>query len=222
LTSFNSWEQAFIEQAGAGNVSDQATAIFEQLRTAFGYKRKELSFACEGAQASIKTRDFDVNLALRQDSTAADQYVLCTEVAAFRRPEVVVEPSFLQLFAKYCDQVVIQLKKRLDIAAKIDEIEEYNSADFKLEYDPECTRFTLYRCESGIVIDGRVDRISFSLPGKRDLGSLIRHAHQAVAQLAEGKIMLGIPVDDRQPWDGPPGPSQWIRLSGTGPETHPT
>jgi len=193
LTTHNSWEQAFVEKAGADEVNRQATELFEQIRNSFGYKRKELSFACEGSQASIKTRDFDVNLALTQDRDAADCYVLRTEVAAFRRPAVVADESFLQIFSRYCDRVIVELKVRLDIQTKIDEIEELESDSLTLAYDPAGTTFTLQIRETGIVIEATADRMIFSLLGKRDLGLLIGHTHRAVAQLARDSIALGIP-----------------------------
>lgn len=196
LTTHNSWEQAFVEKAGAEEVSRQATELFEQIRNSFGYKRKELSFACEGSQASIKTRDFDVNLALTQDRDAADYYVLRTEVAAFRRPAIVDDESFLQIFSRYCDRVIVELKARLDVQAKIDEIEGLESDSLSLAYDPAGTTFTLQMRETGIVIEATADRMIFSMLGKRDLGLLISHTHRAVAQLARDSIALGIPEGD--------------------------
>ena len=193
LATHNSWEQAFVEKAGESEVSQQATELFEQIRRSFGYKRKELSFACEGSQASIKTRDFDVNLALTQDTHAADCYVLRTEVAAFRRPAVVDDEMFLQIFSQYCDRVVVELKASVDIQAKIDEIEELESPQLSLTYDPAGTTFTLQMRETGIVIEATADRMIFSLTGKRDLAQLVRHTHRAVAQLARDHIALGLP-----------------------------
>ncbi len=71
----------------------------DRIRRGFGYKRKEFEFTNDGAVASIKTPDFDLNVTLTQDPEDAERYLLRTEAVSFRRPEVVEEPPFLETFA---------------------------------------------------------------------------------------------------------------------------
>ena len=198
LSTHNSWEQNFVETSGESEVTDLVTEIYEKVRTSLGYKRRDISFANAGSSATINTPDFDVNVSLTQDPNDADEYVLKTEVASFRRPEVIDDPSFLKIFNKYCDSVVIELESNLDLKEKIDEIEEIEKLAKGLNYDPECTEFTLQLPDSGIVLYATSDRMVFSLLGHGDLKLLIGNTHKAVSQLAGVSVTLGLP-DNTKP-----------------------
>lgn len=195
LSTHSQWEQNFVKTSGETEVKNQATEIFDKVkvRSLFGYKRKDLIFANDGSSATIKTPDFDVNISLSQHPVEADKYVLKTEVASFRRPEIINDVNFLKTFTKYCDSVVIELASELDIEAKIDEIEDVKPLAAGLEYDAECTEFTLRLPDSGIVLHATSSRIVFSLDTRGDLETLIRNTHMAVDQLAGNGVTLGLP-----------------------------
>jgi hypothetical protein len=113
----------FIRKYGQKEVEDQATQIHNELKAAFGYARKDITYACDDGHASIKTPDFDVDVSIGQDSEDAGGYVISTEVSVFRRPEVVSEDRFSKVFSTYCDSIVIGLSERMDLESKIDDIE---------------------------------------------------------------------------------------------------
>lgn len=192
LTSHNDWERDFVEQAGAAEVTAHATDIFEQLRESFRYKRKDLSFTNIASTASIKGPDFDVNISLYQDPDDAEKYLLSTEVRSIRNPAVIDDPNFLAIFTKYCKRIVFELDSNLDIESKIDDIEEIEAMAKHLDYDPECTEFTLRLPNPGIVIHATVDRIVFALDSQGDLKLLLGNAQKAFAQLAGNHINLGL------------------------------
>ena len=192
LGNHNDWERDFVEKAGAAEVTAQATEIFEQLRELFRYKRKDLSFTNIASTASIKCPDFDVNISLSQDPEDADIYLLSTEVRSFRNPTVIDDPNFLAIFTKYCKRVVFELDANLDLESKIDDIEEIDSLAKHLDYDPECTEFTLRLPGSGIVIYASGNQMVFSLDSVGDLKLLLGNTQKAFAQLAGDSINLGL------------------------------
>lgn len=192
LSTHSQWEQRFVENSGAIEVVKQATEIFEKIRSSFGYKRKDLDFSNDGSSATIKTPDFDVNVTLAQHPAAADDYVLKTEVAAFRRPDVIKDVNFLEIFTHYCDSVVIELTSELDLKAKIDQIEDIEFLADGLDYDPDCTEFTLRIPGLGIVLYATSSKIIFSLIGQGDLEKLIEDTQNAVARLAGVSVTLGL------------------------------
>lgn len=193
LKSHSTWEQNFVESAGESEVRDQATAIHDAIRNGFGYKRKDITFTIDKGSASIKTPDFDVNVTLTQDPDDAEQYIFLTEVTTFRRPAVIQEPEFLKIFTRYCDTIVIDLGTSLDLEAKIDEIEAIQALSPGLDYEPDCTEFTLLLANLGILIRATADRLTFSLTGRGDLGDLINYTQAAFAQLGGSNITLGLP-----------------------------
>ena len=192
LAMHNDWERDFVEKAGSGEVSAHATEIFEQLRESFRYKRKDLSFTNIASTASIKGPDFDVNISLSQDPDDAEKYLLTTEVRSFRNTTVIDDPNFLTIFTKYCKRIVFELDANLDLESKIDDIEENDALAEHLDYDPECSEFTLRLPEPGIVIYATVDRMVFSLDSPGDLKLLLGNTQKAFTQLAGNSINLGL------------------------------
>ncbi len=192
LSTHNRWEQNFVETAGAKEVEGLGAELFEKIRKAFPFKRKDIDFQKGGSSASIKTPYFDVNLSLAQDPHAPDQYVLTTEVAAFRKPEIITDPAFLGLFNRHCDTVVMDLGTRLDLEAKIDEIEEVDALAGCLDYDTDCTQFTLRLPGSGVVLHATAERMRFSHVQQGDLTMLITNIQSALTQLAGANVHLAI------------------------------
>ncbi len=192
LATHNDWERDFVEKAGSGEVSAHATEIFEKLRESFRYKRKDLSFTNITSTASIKGPDFDVNISLSQDPDDAEKYLLTTEVRSFRNSTVIDDPNFIAIFTKYCKKIVFELDANLDLESKIDDIEENDALAEHLDYDPECTEFTLRLPEPGIVIHATGDRMVFTLDSQGDLKLLLGNTQKAFAQLAGSSINLGL------------------------------
>ena len=81
----------------------------------------------------------------------------------------------------------------LDIEAKIDEIEEVESLVNSIEYDPDCTEFSLRLPGTGIVIHATGDKIVFTLDHNGDLKTLLGKTRNALSQLAGANITLGLP-----------------------------
>lgn len=192
LSTHNDWERDFVEKAGAAEVTAQATEIFEKLREMFRYKRKDLSFTNVASTASIKGPDFDVNICLIQDPDDAERYLLSTEVRSFRNAEAIDDPRFLGIFSKYCKRVVFELAVNLELESKIDDIEEIECLASNLEYDPECTEFTLRMPEAGISIYATETQLVFSLDGPGDLKLLLDNTQKAFSQLSGNRINLGL------------------------------
>lgn len=193
LSTHNRWEQNFVEEAGAKEVEDLGAQLFEKIRRAFPFKRKDIDFQKGGSSASIKTPYFDVNVSLAQDAEAADQYVLTTEVSAFRRPEIVTDPAFLALFNLHCDTVVMDFGSKLELEARIDEIEDVDALAGCLDYDTDCTEFTLRLPGSGVVLHATADRMRFSHAQQGDLTMLIANIQTALTQLAGANVQLALP-----------------------------
>lgn len=193
LGKLDDWEQKFVERCGAGEVEQLATSLHDRIRRGFGYKRKELEFSNDGAVASIKTPDFDLNVTLMQDPEDGERYLLRTEAVSFRRPEIVEEAAFLETFAADFQKVVIELNAGYDLEEKIDEIEDQDEFAKQLDYDPNCTYFTLRMPGINVVLHATTEQLVFALLNAAPLTQLIANTLQAMSRLASVSLMPGLP-----------------------------
>jgi hypothetical protein len=174
---------AFVRRAGHEEVKGQAEAIHEGIRATFGHRRKDIAYACADGKASIRTPDFDVNLAIAQDAKDPAKYLLVTEISGFRRPAVVDEDGFSQVFSLYCDTVEIEFSRSLNLEEKIDEIEALPALRKFLKYEADSSSFTLALPSPEIIICATADRMAFSLPRRGTVKTLMSHTRDALAAL---------------------------------------
>lgn len=194
LSTYNSWEQRFVEASGEGEVKEFAEEVYANIKASFGYKRKDISYANYGATASIKTPDFDVDIALYQNPKEAEGYVLRIQVSSFRRPEVITDPNFIKIFSEHCDSIVIGLDPPLVIKDKIDEIEDVEELADGLDYDAECTSFKLELRQAGVSLYVSSEKLIVTLIDDGDLQLLIGNAAKGFSQLAGSSVTLSLPV----------------------------
>ena len=181
---------AFVRKAGQEVVKLQAETLYAALRSVFSYKRKQLEYVCEDGVAAIKTPEFDVNLSIGQDENQAADYALRTEITAFRKPEIVFESAFCSLFNPYCDRMVVEFEKAVDLECKIDAIEDKDSLRPFLEYEPDCSSFTLTIPRPSIKFHVTPHQLLITLPGTRDLRQLIEHCNSAFEAFASAGVNL--------------------------------
>ncbi len=185
--------ESFVRGVGHEEVKAQAEAIHERIRANFSYKRKDINYECDDGVAIIKTPDFDVNLLLVQNSDDAAGYVLTTEVGFIRRMEVVTEDGFSNVFSSYCDTVVIDFARRLDIEAKIDDVESIPEFKKHFKYEADCSSFTLDIPSHQIRIHVTADKMTISLVRSGNIKTLLRKAQSALATLGNSGVILTLP-----------------------------
>jgi hypothetical protein len=189
LTNGSAWEQEFVQNAGASEVSAIATKIFDAMRLAFGFKRKELQFSCEGARACIQCPAFEYHVALEQDDKDAERYVLTQQIRSFQDADVIDDPRFLNVFANVCHAVVFQLRKKLDLEQAIDDIEEAGADAGVLTYDPNCTHFSLQL--PNVKLHATATRLTFTLDRAGELSELLRFTRAAMDRLRLHHVAIG-------------------------------
>ena len=185
--------EAFVKRIGQKEVKEQADEIHDSICATFGYKRKDIGYDCDDGTATIITPDFNVNLSIGQAPDDARRYVLVTEVGVIRRPAVVMEEGFSDLFSRYCDTVVIEFSRGLNMADKIDDIEDVPELKKHLECEPDGSSFTLDLPSPIIRISVTADRMTLSLPGSRNLQALLGNAQRALTVLSGSGVVLLLP-----------------------------
>ncbi|MEM6884250.1 MAG: hypothetical protein AAF571_04405 [Verrucomicrobiota bacterium] len=183
--------EQFIQRIGQSELTELSESVHAGLRSAFGYKRKEMDYAAEEGLTVIKTPDFDVTLMLEQDAEDPARYCLSSRVNEFRQPEVVTQDGFAAAFSTVADTLAIEFPAAVDVEAKIDQIEEIPELAQFLRYQPDGSSLTLELPEAGMRVVMDAERMTFKLIGQRNLGLLIENVETTLATLFSGGMKLG-------------------------------
>lgn len=189
---FSAAEQ-FVKRVGHEDVKSQAEEIATALKAAFNYKFKDVDFACDDGAATIKTPDFDVNVWIQQDTGDPSAYVLTTDVSAIRRQSVVMEDEFSDVFSRYCDTVVIELSRPVNVGDKIGQIEDIKELAEHLEYTPDGDELTLDLPGEGIRLGLTARQMTICRLGGGDLKTLLTNAQKGLTKLAGSGVLLMLP-----------------------------
>jgi hypothetical protein len=182
--------EQFIKRVGQPELTELSESVHSELRSAFGFKRKEMIYSAEEGLTVIKTPDFDVTLMMEQDAEDATRYVLTSRVGDLKRPEVVTEDVFAEAFSGYVDTLAIDFPRTVDVEEKIDQIEEIPELAEFLRYQPDGSSLTLELPEAGMRVFMDADRMTFHLIGQRDLKQLIANVESTLATLFRSGMEL--------------------------------
>lgn len=175
--------EQFIKRIGQPELTQHSEALHAALRSALNYKRKEMVYTAEEGLTVIKTPDFDVTLTLEQDADDPKRYVLTSLVNDFRRPEVLSNRNFVNVFCPVTDTLGIDFVQSVDVESKIDSIEEIPELAKYLHYQPDGSSLTLELPEAGMKVHMDADRMTFRLMGRRNLATLIEHVEMTLSTL---------------------------------------
>ncbi len=184
----------FVRKAGSAEVAERAEALYERIRRSFAYKRRQLVYSCEGGSAVIKAPDFEAAVHVGQDPEDARSYRIVTEAGGFRCPEVVAEPTFIEVFRYHCDTVVIGFPQSLDIAARIDALEDgAPQLAAYLDYPPDASSLTVRVPGAPVRLELRPDHAAFTLADGGDLRLLIDGTARLLAEFGRAGAGLVLP-----------------------------
>jgi hypothetical protein len=183
----------FVRKAGTPDVTEALDQIYRSLKDVLGYKRRQLVSVDDFGSASIKTPDFDVNLSIEQDAQDEAKYRFLTEVAAFRRPEILLEEPFQQLFTNRVDTVVLEFSGAVDLEDKIALIEDREDLAGQLVDERDGSAFTLTLLDPPVRLRVTATDLSITLTGGRNLKHLIEYSMAAVAKMTSHGVSV-LPV----------------------------
>lgn len=180
----------FVRKIGSEEVRQQAEQLHAGLRSAFAYKRRELSYVCETGVAAMKTPAFEVNIEIDQAESDPGSYGLRTEVCHLQDPSVVESAEFARLFDPWCDRCEFAIDRSLNLEDKIDAIEANDRLADLLDYAPDGSSFTLTLPHPGLRIVATPHCLTLSLSSQRNLRLLIQHSIAALASFATAGVPL--------------------------------
>ena len=182
--------QSFVRKAGHPDVKAAADRLYEDIRSLFGYKRRDFNYSCEEGFAWIKTPDFDLQIRVDQCAEDPKNYLLATEIVALHNDAIAADARFHACFTHHCDQLVVDFASPVRVEDKIDAIEDIPELADVLTYEPDGSAFELKLPELDLWIEVDESAIRFSLLTLRNLGKLLDHSQKAFDILARAEFGL--------------------------------
>ncbi len=142
----NAATSGFLARLCAGELAEEAEAMFQRARTALGYKRAGISLELGAGLATLTTRDFCWELAYALDPADPSRYTLTRGLHSLRSGDLAQMPEFDGLFAGQFDAVVFDLARGLRVEAVIDAVEALDSERpeaLRVTYPSDCSRCEL-------------------------------------------------------------------------------
>lgn len=180
--------QAFVRKIGQEDVKTVTDQLYTDIRSLFGYKRREFAYTCEDGFAVVKTPDFDLQIRIDQCLDDAKNYVLTTEIVSLHSAEIANDERFHACFTHHCETLIVEFPGSINIDEKIDAIEAIPEIVDCLDYEPDGSAFELKLPKLDLHIHVTESQITFQLLTLRNLGKLLDHSQKAFDILAKADL----------------------------------
>ena len=159
----------FLGKIGAEEIAKDLDSVFHKLRSAFGFKRRELTVMdpIEGS-GMIGTPGFDYRIELLLDLDSTEHVVWRRSVNRLQQPDLLFSDSFHSVFGDTLAELNIELTESLDIASIIDHVEDLGGDECSVEYDRDATWCEIRSVDSRSKL--RIDGTGISVNGHDRLG----------------------------------------------------
>jgi len=191
----NAATTAFLGKLCAPELAEEAEALFQRTRTAFGYKRADLSLDVASPQAVLTAKDFTFELGYALDEAEPAAYVVTRELHGVRGPDVMQRAEFDALFAGQFGALAFDLGKGVRVEAVIDAVEALDAAaPLKVSYPSDCRHCVLSvdGVAAEVVCDGSTLEMRFARAGSpRELATEFDAVRAAFA-LTKDRVLAGL------------------------------
>jgi hypothetical protein len=171
--------QAFVRKVGHADVKEAIDRLYADIRSLFGYKRREFQYTCEDGFGCIKTPDFDLQIHIAQSAVDAKNYQLTTEIVALHSPEIASDERFHACFTHHCETLVVEFSGAINLDEKIDAIEDLPEIAEYMSYEPDGSSFELRLIPLDLQIKVTESEMTFQRLNLRNLGKLLEHSQKA-------------------------------------------
>lgn len=131
---------AFLAKVGEKELADEAEALFQAVRAALSYKRKELSLSVGGGVAMLTAQEFAVEIGYSIEEERPERYVVTTRMRELKSAELARTESFAAVFAGKFSEIVFELKKGASVEAVVDAIEALEGeGGLSVTYPSDCS-----------------------------------------------------------------------------------
>lgn len=122
----------------APDLQELADGLFERLRAARGYKRREINLACDPPNATLTTVDFTVDVLYAPGPDDPGDFQLSYDLHTIRDIAVFADGSLNEVFAGVFNKVALTFASPVNMEDVIDDLEAAPGGAANLRYPPDC------------------------------------------------------------------------------------
>lgn len=191
----NAATTAFFAKLCAGELAEEGEAMFQRVRTAFGYKRAELSLDVATPHAVLTAKDFVFEIDYALSESEPTEFVVARTLHSLASPDVLERPALDEIFAAAFSAIVFGLGKGVRVDAVIDAIEELPAgAPLQVNYPSNCAHCVLSvdGVAAEVMCDGSTLEMRFPRNGSpRELAREFLAVRAAFA-LTKNRVLAGL------------------------------
>ncbi len=132
------FERQFIGMCSA-DLDKLARDLFERLRIARGYKRREITLATDSPGSTLTTTDFTLDLSYALDAAEPSNYQISYDLHTIRDIAVFADEPLNAIFAGIFNRISFPFAKKASVETLIDELEAAPAGAANLQYPPDCS-----------------------------------------------------------------------------------
>lgn len=157
--------QKYLNDLAQEELDADLDVVFTELKSAFKFKRKELTaHGPEDGMGWITTPFFVYEVSIVLHEEALRNATLRRSVREIGDADVITGPAFSGVFGNRFDRLEVVSQNTLDLEAIIDQIEDAESSEVDLDYDKDITHCTIGLNSMGTTIVVYPDAIQVKGP----------------------------------------------------------
>lgn len=125
----NAITNGFLGKICESELAADAEKLFQDARTALGYKRRDIALSLASPVATLTARDFTVEIVYVLEEANPARYAVTTTLRDLHSADLAQAPEFGRLFAGRFSEIGFELKKVARVEAIIDVIENLDGTD---------------------------------------------------------------------------------------------
>ena len=140
----NATTSAFLGKICERELADEAEKLFQSVRSALGYKRKDIALAVNSPLAMLGAKDFSVEISYALEEREPSRYTVTTTLRGVMNADLLRVEEFARIFAGRFTEISFAFKKSVQVPAVIDAIEELDGDDgLAVTYPSDCAECTI-------------------------------------------------------------------------------
>ena len=191
----NTATEGFLAKLCAGELAEEAEKFYQQAKTAFGYKRTELTLDVTSPVAVLVAKDFTLEIAYALQADDPASYGITRTLHSLSESEGTARPELNELFATGFSGIVFDLVKGVPVEAVIDAVEARGGEDgLAVNYPSDCRHCVIVvdGVDAEVVCDGATLEMRFRRPGSpAELVTAFAAVRSAFA-LSRNRVLAGL------------------------------
>ena len=130
--------RAFVTRLGKSELEEEAEQLFQDIRRAGPYKRREITLDSREGEAAVRTPHFTLELTLAQDEDEPTAYSLGSHLHELAEAGILRGEAMSAALAGRFEALRFHLARGWQVEAVIDAVEEHAPAGTELDYPSDC------------------------------------------------------------------------------------